>query len=310
MEALLSALKALAEPTRMRVMALCAQGDLTVSELVTLLGQSQPRVSRHLKLLCEAGLLQRLREGSWVFHRLPTDPDGLAYRLIDLIPYEDEVIARDLDRLKAIKAERAAKAAAYFDQNAKEWNAIRALHVPDALVEDTLLERLALTGQENLLDVGTGTGRILEVLGPKVQQGWGVDLSSEMLSIARSTLAAQGVTNCAVRQGDMYQIPFGNEAFDLLTIHQVLHYSDEPARALEEAARVLRPHGVLALIDFAPHDEENLRENHQHRRLGFSDAEIETLCADHDLQIESIDHLAGNPLTVTLWIARKAAQKS
>lgn len=310
METLLSALKALAEPTRMRVMALCAQGDLTVSELVTLLGQSQPRVSRHLKLLCEAGLLQRLREGSWVFHRLPTDPAGLAHRLIDLIPYDDEVIARDLDRLKAIKAERAAKAAAYFDQNAKGWNAIRALHVPDALVEDTLLKRLALTGQEDLLDVGTGTGRMLEILGPRVQQGWGVDLSSEMLSIARSTLADQGVTNCAVRQGDMYQIPFGNEAFDLLTIHQVLHYSDEPARALEEAARVLRPQGVLALIDFAPHDEENLRENHQHRRLGFSDAEIETLCADHGLQIESIDHLAGNPLTVTLWFARKTAQKS
>lgn len=310
METLLSALKALAEPTRMRVMALCAQGDLTVSELVTLLGQSQPRVSRHLKLLCEAGLLQRLREGSWVFHRLPTDPAGLAHRLIDLIPYDDEVIARDLDRLKAIKAERAAKAAAYFDQNAKGWNAIRALHVPDALVEDTLLKRLALTGREDLLDVGTGTGRMLEILGPRVQQGWGVDLSSEMLSIARSALADQGVTNCAVRQGDMYQIPFGNDAFDLLTIHQVLHYSDEPARALEEAARVLRPHGVLALIDFAPHDEENLRENHQHRRLGFSDAEIETLCADHGLQIESIDHLAGNPLTVTLWIARKIAPKS
>jgi len=292
----------------MRVMALCAQGDLTVSELVTLLGQSQPRVSRHLKLLCEAGLLQRLREGSWVFHRLPTETTALAYQLLSLIPTDDDVILRDSERLKAIKAERAAKAAAYFDQNAKEWNAIRALHVPDALVEKTLLDRLVLSGEEEFLDVGTGTGRMLEILGPKVQQGWGVDLSSEMLAIARTALAAQDLSNCAVRQGDMYQIPFANESFDLLTIHQVLHYSDEPARALEEATRVLRPNGQLVLIDFAPHDQEALREHHQHRRLGFSDDEIQTLCADHGLTLQTIDHLDGTPLTVTLWIARKTVQ--
>jgi ArsR family transcriptional regulator len=307
MDAILTALKALGEPTRMRVMALCAQGDLTVSELVHILGQSQPRVSRHLKLLCEAGLLQRLREGSWVFHRLPADSkqSDFIHRLVDLIPNDDEVLQRDRERLNEVKQERAEKASEYFNQNAQRWGEIRALHVDDKEVETILLDVLAPSKEDDFLDIGTGTGRILEIMSGHIRQGWGVDLSSEMLSIARAKLEDGEYTNCAVRQGDMYQVPFSGESFDLVSIHQVLHYSDEPSRAIAEAARVLKSGGKLALVDFAPHEEETLRTHHQHRRLGFSEDEISRLCAECGLSVSLVKHLPGDPLTVTIWVAEK-----
>ncbi|WP_028879114.1 ArsR/SmtB family transcription factor [Terasakiella pusilla] len=307
MDAILSALKAIGEPTRMRVMALCAQGDLTVSELVHILGQSQPRVSRHLKLLCEAGLLQRLREGSWVFHRLSAEPHNasMVEKLVNVIPYDDEVIVRDLQRLDEVKQERAAKAAAFFNTNAKSWGEIRALHVDDQEVEAALRDLVTLTGTEELLDIGTGTGRLLELFSPYIKQGWGVDLSSEMLAIARAKIEEGELGNCAVRQGDMYQVPFSADSFDLVTIHQVLHYTDEPATAIGEAARVLRKNGKLAIVDFAPHEEETLRTQYQHHRLGFSDEEISRICRDCGLNVTHVKHLPGTPLTVTLWIAEK-----
>ncbi|SCA57771.1 putative methyltransferase [Candidatus Terasakiella magnetica] len=307
MDRILSALKALGEPTRMRVMALCAQGDLTVSELVHILGQSQPRVSRHLKLLCEAGLLQRLREGSWVFHRLAPDGEENAFvsKLVEMIPQDDEIILRDRERLGEIKRERAQKATEYFGEIAQEWAEIRALHVGDGEVEKILLDVLSPQPDYDFLDIGTATGRIMEVFSPHIRQGWGIDLSSEMLSIARANLEKGGFNNCAVRQGDMYQVPFSGESFDLVTIYQVLHYADEPLRAIIEAARVLRPGGKLAIVDFAPHEEENLRSQYQHRRLGFSETELSLLCEESGLNISQVRQLPGDPLTVTIWIAEK-----
>ena len=307
MDAILTALKALGEPTRMRVIALCAQGDLTVSELVNILGQSQPRVSRHLKLLCEAGLLQRLREGSWVFHRLSAEPEQADFvnRLVDLIPVDDEVILRDRERLDEVKRERADKAADYFSQNAQRWGEIRALHADDKEVEASLLELLSPKPDQDFLDIGTGTGRMLEIFSKHIRQGWGVDLSSEMLSIARAKLEDGNYSNCGVRQGDMYQVPFSADSFDLVSIHQVLHYTDEPNRAIAEAARVLRAGGKLSIIDFAPHEEETLRTQHQHRRLGFSEEEISRLCSECGLEITQVQHLPGDPLTVTIWVAQK-----
>lgn len=307
MDQILSALKALGEPTRMRVMALCAQGDLTVSELVHILGQSQPRVSRHLKLLCEAGLLQRLREGSWVFHRLSAEPAQATFvkKLVELIPHDDEVLLRDRERLDEVKRERAEKASEYFSQNALRWAEIRALHIDDAEVEKALLKLASPQGNEEFLDIGTGTGQVLQLFSDHIRQGWGIDLSSDMLSIARANLEANGKVNCAVRQGDMYQVPFSADSFDLVSIHQVLHYADEPVRALAEAARVLRQGGRLAIVDFAPHEEETLRTDHQHRRLGFSEKEVADICRDCGLDIKEVQHLPGDPLTVTLWVAEK-----
>lgn len=307
METILSALKAIGEPTRMRVMALCAQSDLTVSELVHILGQSQPRVSRHLKLLCEAGLLQRLREGSWVFHRLPSEFEQLtlAQKLVALIPQTDEIILRDKERLAGIKQERAQKASEFFNRNANDWEKIRALHIDDAKIEQTILELCAPQENQTFLDIGTATGRILELIGPHIQQGWGIDLSLEMLNVARANLEKAGLINCAVRQGDMYQMPFSAQAFDLITIHQVLHFAETPSVAIGEAARLLKDNGKLLIVDFAPHEEEDLRSEFQHRRLGFSDDEILRMFDENGLYAKTIKELPGTPITVKLWLAEK-----
>ena len=276
MDFLLTALKAAAEPTRLRLLALCAHGELTVSELTQILGQSQPRVSRHLKLLCDAGLLDRFREGTWAFYRLGERSAfaGLARTLIDAIPADDPTLALDLERLNAIKRARAEAAAEYFRENAARWHEIRSLHVPERDVEAALLKLLPASGIQDLLDLGTGTGRMLELLGPKVERALGVDLSREMLAVARSNLERAGLRNCQVRQSDMYQLPLPSASFDAVLVHQVLHYAEEPAEVLAEAARVLRPGGRLVIVDFARHDHESLRTEHAHRRLGFGDEEI------------------------------------
>ncbi len=316
MDDLLAALRAAAEPTRLRIVALLAKGELTVSELVRTLGQSQPRISRHLKLLTEAGLLTRHREGSWVFHRLADDGPGaeVARHLNALLPQgdgsgagdsSDRVLARDLDRLAEVKRAREEAAAGYFRDNAERWDKLRSLHVDDAEVEKVIGRMLPETGIGNLLDLGTGTGRILEFLCPRAERGTGIDLSREMLSVARANLERAGGGNCHVRQADLYQLPFPAAAFDAITIHQVLHYLDEPAAAIAEAARVLAPGGRLVVVDFLPHQLENLRDEHNHRRLGFAGAEIEGWFAKAGLTAVESERLTGDPLTVAVWLAQK-----
>jgi ubiquinone/menaquinone biosynthesis C-methylase UbiE/DNA-binding transcriptional ArsR family regulator len=304
MNELLSGLRAAAEPTRLRLLALCAQGELTVSELTDILGQSQPRVSRHLKLLCDAGLLDRFREGNWVFYRLAERGD-LARLLVGLVPERDPVLALDRERLQAIKRQRAAQAAEYFRANAAQWDRIRSLHVDDHEVEAALLRLLPAGGIDDLLDIGTGTGRMLEVFGARVRRAVGIDLSREMLAVARANLERADLRHCAIRQGDMYQLPLAGASFDAVLIHQVLHYADRPADVIAEAARVLRPGGLLVIIDFAPHALEYLRSEHAHRRLGFADAEVLGWCRAAGLEPEPVRHLPGEPLTVSLWAARR-----
>ena len=306
----LTALKAVAEPTRLRLLALCAGADLTVSELVRILGQSQPRVSRHLKLLAEAGLLDRFREGSLVFHRLAEGGDGaaMAHRLLATLPEDDPVLALDAARLDEVKAARAAAAAAYFRRNAANWDKVRSLYVDEREVEGVLDALLPANGTGDLLDVGTGTGRMLEVLGPRFGRAQGIDLSREMLAVARANMERAGLGNCAVRNADMYQLPFTAASFDVVTIHQVLHFADNPGRAIAEAARVLRPGGCVMVADFAPHDLEFLRSEHAHRRLGFGDNEVTAWFDGATLETRRIVHLPGNPLTVTVWLAAKPGE--
>lgn len=306
-DSLLSALRAVAEPTRLRLLALCAHGDLTVSELVGILGQSQPRVSRHLKLLTEAGLLERIREGSWVFHRLVQSGGGarLAAHLNELLPLDDDILSRDLERLAMVKCERDLAAADYFKRNAESWDRLRSLHVDDAVVEQTLLAMLDGQRIDDLLDIGTGTGRMLELFGPHIKHGEGIDLSREMLSVARANLQRAGLTHCTVRQADIYQAPFPAGAYDAVTIHQVLHFLDRPGQAVGEATRLLRPGGHLLLVDFAPHNVESLRDEHNHRRLGFDDGEVRSWFDSHDMTLVDARHLSGDPLTVALWLGRK-----
>src|SRR6201987_6013777 len=234
MEHLLAALRAVAEPTRLRLIVLCARGELTVSELTQILGQSQPRVARHLKLLCEAGLLDRFREGSWVFYRLrQSSPAGaLTRQLVAACSDADPTIALDLQRLSAIKRQRADLASTYFRENAARWHRIRSLYVDAREVEAALVAIIVSADPRDLLDIGTGTGRMLEILAPRVERALGIDQSREMLSIARVNLARAGLENGSVRLGDMYQLAVPDASFDAVVIHQVLHYADRPPPAL------------------------------------------------------------------------------
>lgn len=309
MEDLLVGLRAAAEPSRLRLLALCAHAELTVSELTQILGQSQPRVSRHLKLLCDANLLDRCREGTWVFYRLAQHGPGaeLTRVIIDQIPDDDSILARDLARLSDVRRARAESAAAYFRANAERWDKIRSLHIDDREVERRLLGLLPGNSIGDLLDIGTGTGRMLELFADRVRTAVGIDQSREMLAVARANLDRAGRRNCLVRQGDMYQLPFPDLSFDAAIIHQVLHYAEEPGEAIQEAARVLRPGGRLLLVDFAPHTQEELREEHAHRRLGFRDDEVAQWFRDAGFEPEAPIALAGTPLTVNIWRATKAA---
>jgi DNA-binding transcriptional ArsR family regulator len=232
MQHLLNGLRAGAEPTRLRLLGLCAEGEVTVSELTQILGQSQPRVSRHLKLLCDAGLLERLPEGSWVFYRLARSGKAgeLARSLIALLPADDPILVRDRQGLAAVREQRAASASAYFRDNAEHWDAIRSLHIDEGEVERALLETLPPGQVGELLDIGTGTGRLLELFGKHGTNGVGLDLSREMLAVARANLTRAGLANCYVRQGDMYRLPWNAPSFDAVTIHQVLHFADESTR--------------------------------------------------------------------------------
>jgi ArsR family transcriptional regulator len=279
---------------------------LTVTELAQILGQSQPRVSRHLKLLCDAGLLDRTREGSWVFYRLGSGKavSLLSRHLVDVCGEHDETIALDLQRLAAIKRQRAELAAAYFRDNAADWHRIRSLYVDEAEVEAVLAEIVGAFAPRDLLDIGTGTGRMIELLGPGVANALGIDQSREMLALARVNIERAGLSNCIVRLGDMYQLPLPDGSFDAAIIHQVLHYADRPAAAIAEAARVLRPGGGLIIVDFAPHALEFLRDEHAHCRLGFGDDDIAAWFRDAGLESGQPHRLAGDPLTVVIWTAR------
>jgi demethylmenaquinone methyltransferase/2-methoxy-6-polyprenyl-1,4-benzoquinol methylase/ArsR family transcriptional regulator len=312
LEPTLAALNAAGEETRLRLLALLAESELTVSEVVAILGQSQPRVSRHLKLLVEAGLVERRREGAWAFFRLaPASAAGsLARDVVEWLDARDPLLAGDRARLGEVRSARAENAARYFASHASEWDDIRSLHVPEAQVEDAIRAAIGERPVRCLLDLGAGTGRMLELFAPLAERAIGVDLSSAMLSVARGRLEETGVRNAQLRQGDIYALPIERNSCDLAIMHQVLHYLDDPARALREAARVLTPGGRLLVVDFAPHREEALRDRHAHRRLGFSGQEIESQLAQAGLETilrRDLEPAAreGSKLTVSLRLARE-----
>jgi len=310
-DALNAALKAAGEETRLRILALLGEAELTVSDLTDILRQSQPRISRHLKLLAEAGLIERFREGTWAFFRLSEHGGGaeVARALIERLDASDPVIARDRDRLASVRAARAAAAQAYFREHAAEWDRIRKLHVADEAVEDAIRVALADKPFRSLLDLGTGTGRMLELFGREIERGLGLDLSLDMLLLARDRLERAGLKNCSVRQGDLYDLPLANDSFDVIILHQVLHFLDDGGRAIREAARALRPGGRLLVVDFAPHELEFLREQHAHRRLGFTPETVTQWIAAAGLEPAMHKSLAPEPgsegkIAVSLWLAR------
>ncbi len=313
-DAAVDVLKAVAEPTRLRLVVLFSRGDLTVTDLVSILGQSQPRISRHLKLLVESGVLSRYQEGAWAYFRISDEPmvASLVSALVGRLDPADPQLQRDDERLQAVREERARRASDYFARNAADWDAIRSLHAPDRIVEAALGEALGGDRVEALLDIGTGTGRVLELLAPRAERAVGIDASREMLGIARAKLDAAGIRNAQVRLGDLFHLPVERGSFDLVTLHQVLHYLDDPAAAVREARRALAPGGRLAIVDFAPHTHEFLRTHHAHLRLGFSHEAVSSILSDAGLEVVALRDIvpgegAGEGLTVTIWVARDAA---
>ncbi len=299
--------QAVSDPTRLRILALLARMELSVGELALLLEQSQPRVSRHVRILADAGIVERRKEGSWVFLAI-ADPRQTA-PLLDLLeawtdPVTRQVFDEDSERLDAVRADRAEAAQRYFAIHAETWDSIRSLHVAETQVERAIGHALGQSGYGTLVDIGTGTGRMIELFGSRAGEAIGIDRSSEMLRLARAKLETAGVRS-SLRQGDMYALPLGDGVADCIIIHQVLHYAHAPADAIAEAARVLAPGGTLLIVDFAAHEREELRTRDAHMRLGFADEVMEGWFAAAGLTIDHIEHLEGGKLTVTLWRGAK-----
>jgi len=305
-DSLLSGLKGVAEASRLRIVAILLHGELTVTELTVVLEQSQPRVSRHLKLLSDAGVVERHQEGSWVFYRLADHP--LVRLVRHNLPRDDRQLRNDLARLARLHRAHQERAARYFDRNAKEWDSVRGRYSLEGRVGETLLELVGERRFERHVDLGTGTGRMLQLLAPRVRSAVGIDNSREMLAVARANLAGERFAHCQARYGDISQPDVDDGSADLVTIHHVLHFLENPAVVIEQAARILAPGGVVLVVDFAPHGNERLREEFAHRRLGFEPREIAAWVKEAGLACERTVSLpdesgAGDSrLDVLIWV--------
>jgi len=307
-------LRAAGEPTRLRILALLAHEELAVLELCRVLDQSQPRVSRHLKLLAEAGLVERFPDGAWVFYRLTAEGQAaeLVAETLARVDPADPVLARDAEQLSEVRAERTAAAADYFARNAARWDEIRSLYVAEADVEQAILDAAGPGPFRRLVDLGTGAGRMLTLLAPRVEHALGLDLSQQMLNIARNHVAQAGLDRCELRHGDIFGTRLPAASADLVIVHQVLHYLADPAAAVREAGRIVADPGKLIIVDFAPHALEFLREQHQHRRLGFSDVEMKRWLAEagfSNVQAGALPPTQKEGLTVKIWTAERGRDR-
>jgi ubiquinone/menaquinone biosynthesis C-methylase UbiE/DNA-binding transcriptional ArsR family regulator len=318
MEELLAGLRGIAETTRLRIVFVLSHGEFNVSELTQILGQSQPRISRHLKLMAESGLLTRHKEGSWVLFRLRDEGAGgaLARTIAELLPAGDSTLSADAARLEEVRQARAERASAFFRANAGNWETLRSLHIREEEVEAAMQRLVGRGALGTHLDLGTGTGRILKLFAPQTAQGIGVDSSREMLAIARASIEDARMRHLQMRHGDIFALPFPNDYADFVSIHQVLHYLDEPGRALAEAARVLKPGGRLLIVDFAPHELEQLREEQAHRRLGIAGEQMIGWLRRAGLELVSQEvlpppwRIGEEGLTVSIWLARALGEAS
>lgn len=309
MAATLAIFRALADPTRLRIFHLLRAMELAVGEIAQVVGQSQPRVSRHVRILVEAGLADRRREGSWVF--LTSGQDDATRAMLDWFdavePAREEQlwIAADLARLEAVQADRGRAAAEYFAEHAEEWDAIRSLHVPEVHVEGVMLAMLEGLPLGRLLDVGTGTGRMAALFGEAATSVVAVDRSADMLRLARAKLPADDSGKFRLMVGDFNGLPMDDGSIDTVIMHQVLHYAQAPDRAVAELARVMAPGGTAMIVDFAPHDREELRTGAAHARLGFSDEQISGWFAANGIDMAAVETLSGGALTVKIWMGHK-----
>jgi len=311
MSDLLEIFRALADPTRLRMMHLLRTMELSVGELAQAVAQSQPRVSRHVKILAQAGLIDRRKEGNWVFLRIASNQAGDNISdMFDAIPPSETGqlwLEADMARLKAVRADRRRAAEDYFAEHAEDWDAIRTLYAPEAQVEQAMTELLGNDQLDHLLDMGTGTGRILELFGARAKQATAIDRSPDMLRLARAKLPEEASGRFNLMLGDFCDVPLPNGSVDLVTAHQILHYSPTPERVIEEGGRLLAKDGRLLVVDFAPHDREELRARDQHERLGFSDQQIASWFEQAGLALDKTLSLPGGELTVKLWLGRRKA---
>lgn len=315
MSVLLGALKALADPTRLTVLSVLEHRELSAGELTEVLGQSQPRVSRHLKLLTEAGVLERHQEGASAWFRVAREGTGAALAQSVLLLTDPSLpdLVRARERLERLRARRRAEASAYFETMADAWDGFSALHVSEAAIEARCVELLAGTRIRDLVDLGTGTGRMLSLMAPRCDRATGIDMSTEMLRVARSNLDRADLAHCRLRRGDLTDLRLPAGSADVAIAHHVLHFLDDPATAIAEAARILRPGGRLLIVDLAPHTLEALRAEQQHRRLGFGADEVRDWCLAAGFSEVTVEHLRREPLdtdehlTITLWLATRAS---
>lgn len=312
--------RALADLTRLRILRLLVSMELAVGELAQVLGQSQPRVSRHVAILCECGLAERRREGSWVFLRLSRaeGPDGevlaglsdLLDRAVEADAELAQACAQDSRRLVEIRDAREAQAQDYFAANAQDWDELRRLHSSDEAVEAALERALGDRPLGHLLDIGTGTGRMAEIFAARAERIVALDKSLAMLRVARAKLQNLPADRMELVQGDFVDLPFDADEFDTVLFHQVLHFAQSPAAVLAEAARVTRPGGTVAIVDFAAHSREDLREKHAHARLGFTDDQMQELLGSAGFNPADPLALEDGELTVKIWVAERLGTRA
>ncbi|MEL7450036.1 MAG: metalloregulator ArsR/SmtB family transcription factor [Pseudomonadota bacterium] len=310
---LLACLRAAAEPTRLRLLAVLAEGEFTVSEITRIVSQSQPRVSRHLKIMLDAGLLIRFREQSWVFYRTAATGSGaeLAQYLLTRLPPDDPEMAGDRERLAAIRAERAEQAADYLTEHADEWAKLRGMTVEDTAFGQSVLEAVGQRRLGDLLDIGTGEGRLLKLLAPRARSAVGLDISTTMLNVARTRLHAAGLAQVMVRHGDMYQVPYPDSSFDTVVVDQLLYKAESPAQVLAEAGRLLRPGGRVLIVDFAPFGAGFPTRGVPAQamppagvRLGIGADALRRALQSAGFASPDVTRLTGRPLTVVLAVAQ------
>jgi ubiquinone/menaquinone biosynthesis C-methylase UbiE len=309
----LDLLRALGDSTRLRIVHLLRAMELAVGEIALVIGQSQPRVSRHVRILAEAGLVERRKEGSWVFLALGRSSGcraaQIALEAMPLDTVEQSWIEADAARLAAVRAERARAAEDYFAAHAAQWDAIRSLHIPEAQVEASIKALLGDGSLGHLVDIGTGTGRMAMLFGPQARQVTALDRSPDMLRLARAKLPDDAGEHYRLLLGDFNALPLDDGGADTVILHQVLHYAQAPDHALAEAARIMAEGGRLLVADFAPHEHEELRTRDAHARLGFSDEQMAQWFAAAGLQAERTEALPGTPLTIKLWLARRVGAR-
>ncbi len=311
--------RALADPTRLRILRLLGSMDLAVGEVALVLGQSQPRVSRHIGILCDAGLAERRREGSWIFLRgcaTASDASPLTQaiaKLLELTEAEDppfgQLCAQDRRKLAEIRAAREAEAQAYFAAHAHDWDELRRMHSSDDQIETALARALGPRPLGRLLDIGTGTGRMAELFAERADTIVALDKSLAMLRVARAKLQHLPTGQVELVQGDFASLPFPAESFDTVLFHQVLHFAQTPGAVIAETARVTRENGRIAIVDFAAHQREELRELHAHARLGFGDEHMAALLAEAGFEPAAPVALEDGELIVKIWVAKRAASQ-